>query len=142
MFSTFPPLFCCLSTRGPDAFLFSSSKFEVSLHFWRSWPTVWPIIMQAPNQPVIDYCTVSYCALVCSAWVHMYKGAFTYENQIFRLLHLIFWEELFGRIFLGGIFGRNSLFTFLVHLSYLNIEYERNWCFCQDFGVMQGRTRI
>ena len=30
MFSTCSPLFCCLSNRG----------LEVSLHFWRSWPTV------------------------------------------------------------------------------------------------------
>ena len=30
MFSTCSPVFCCLNARG----------LEVSLHFWRSWPTV------------------------------------------------------------------------------------------------------
>ena len=30
MFSTFSPVFCCLSAR----------RLEVSLHFWQSWPTV------------------------------------------------------------------------------------------------------
>ena len=40
MFSTFSHIFCNLSSRGPDGFFLSKSKFEVSLHFWRSWPTV------------------------------------------------------------------------------------------------------
>ena len=63
----------------------------------------------------------------------------------------IFLEELFGKNFLekksqGGFFrrtifgrinfGRNSLFTLLTAKVF---EYEWNLCFCQDFGVMQGR---
>jgi hypothetical protein len=38
MFSTCSPVFCCLSARG----------LEVSLHFWRSWPTVRPVGRPVP----------------------------------------------------------------------------------------------
>ena len=47
-----------------------------------------------------------------------------------------------GGFFLGGIFGRNSLFTLLRSAKlFQNMEYERNWCFCQDFGVMQKKDK-
>ena len=40
MFSTYSPVFYCLSARGLDVSVTITSKFEVSLHFWQSWPTV------------------------------------------------------------------------------------------------------
>ena len=41
----------------------------------------------------------------------------------------IIWEEFFGSIFLGGIL------TLLKSAKLF--EYGRNWCFCQDFGLME-----
>ena len=58
----------------------------------------------------------------------------------------IFWEDFFREDFFRGFFwedyredffGRNSLFTLLKSAKVF--EYEWNLCFCQDFGVMQGR---
>ena len=47
-----------------------------------------------------------------------------------------FRRNIFGRI----NFGRNSLFTLLKSAKVF--EYEWNLCFCQDFGVMQGRKEV
>ena len=41
----------------------------------------------------------------------------------------ILWEDFWGKIFLGGIFGRNS--------SKKLFEYGRKWYVCQDFGFCQ-----
>ena len=56
-----------------------------------------------------------------------------------------FRRNIFGRIIFGGVFweeffGSNSLFTLLKSAKVF--EYEWNLCFCQDFGVMEGRKEV
>ena len=60
-------------------------------------------------------------------------------------LEMIFWYGFSWRNFLGEFFweeffGRNSLFTLLKSAKVF--EYEWNLCFCQDFGVMEGRKEV
>jgi hypothetical protein len=60
-------------------------------------------------------------------WRNFFKGFF-----LEKCFGEIFWEDFIVRNFLGGFFGRNSLFKLLKWF-----EYERDWFVCQDFGFCQ-----